>query len=92
MRHRPEIVSNIVFQDGKPYIAYLSAGIAHDDPRSKGYTVVAQSSFYNLEDMKYYDETCPSHQELKKTAREAGLAEPPLTVYVESAPVIDLRA
>ncbi|KKY33887.1 putative stress responsive a b barrel domain-containing protein [Diaporthe ampelina] len=78
-------------RDGKPYIAFLSAGIAHDDPRSKGYTIVAQSSFYSLDDMKYYDEADPSHQELKKTAREAGLAEPPLTVYVEAAPVIDLK-
>lgn len=41
--------------------------------------------------MKYYDEADASHQELKKTARELGLAEPPLTVYVESAPVIDLK-
>lgn len=84
-------VSDAISQDGKPYIAYLSAGIAHDDPRSKGYTVVAQSSFYSLDDMKYYDEADASHQELKKTAREAGLSEPPLTVYVESTPVINLR-
>lgn len=69
----------------------MSAGAAHNDPRSKGYTVVAQSSFYSLDDMKYYDETDPSHQELKKIARESGLAEPPLTVYVESAPVIDIK-
>lgn len=53
--------------------------------------MVAQSSFYSLDDMKYYDETDPSHQELKKIARESGLAEPPLTVYVESAPVIDIK-
>ncbi|KAJ0123104.1 hypothetical protein N8I77_010180 [Diaporthe amygdali] len=78
-------------RDGKPYIAFLSAGIAHDDPRSKGYTVVAQSSFYSLDDMKYYDDADVSHQELKKTAREAGLSEPPLTVYVEAAPAIDLK-
>ncbi|KAL1851016.1 hypothetical protein Daus18300_012685 [Diaporthe australafricana] len=78
-------------RDGKPYIAFLSAGVAHDDPRSKGYTIVAQSSFYSLDDMKYYDETDPSHQELKKTAKEAGLAEPPLTVYVDATPVIDLK-
>lgn len=78
-------------RDGKPYIAYMSAGAAHDDPRSKGYTIVAQSSFYNLDDMKYYDEADASHQELKKTARELGLSEPPLTVYAESAPVIDIK-
>jgi hypothetical protein len=69
----------------------MSAGAAHDDPRSKGYTIVAQSSFYNLDDMKYYDEADASHQELKKTARELGLSEPPLTVYAESAPVIDIK-
>ncbi|POS73317.1 hypothetical protein DHEL01_v208283 [Diaporthe helianthi] len=76
-------------RDGKPYIAYLSVGTAQDEPRAKGVTVVAQSSFYSLDDMKYYDEADPGHQELKKIAREAGLSEPPLTVYVESAPVIN---
>lgn len=51
--------------------------------------MVAQSSFYSLDDMKYYDDADPGHQELKKIAKEAGLSEPPLTVYVESAPVIN---
>lgn len=76
-------------RDGKPYIAYLNVGAAQDDPRNKGVTVVAQSSFYSLDDMKYYDDSDPGHQELKKIAKEAGLSEPPLTVYVESTPAIN---
>lgn len=77
-------------QDGKPYIAYLCAGIAQDEARAKGYTIVAQSKFHSLEDMKFYDESCLAHQELKATAKGLGPLEPPLTVYVEAAPTIDL--
>ncbi|KUI73450.1 hypothetical protein VM1G_09093 [Cytospora mali] len=77
-------------KDGKPYIAYLCAGIAHDDARSKGYTVVAQSKFHSLEDMQFHDEGCPAHKEFKATAKDLGPLEPPLLVYLEAAPTIDL--
>ncbi|ROW10443.1 hypothetical protein VMCG_01824 [Cytospora schulzeri] len=77
-------------KNGNPYINYLCAGIAQDEARAKGYTIVAQSKFNSLEDMKYYDDTCPAHQELKSIARSLRPVEPPLTVYLEAAPAIDL--
>ncbi|ROW13681.1 hypothetical protein VPNG_04579 [Cytospora leucostoma] len=77
-------------KDGKPYIAYLSAGIAQEDARNKGYTVVAQSKFFSQEDQKFYDESCTAHQELKATVKTLKPEEPPLTVYFEGEPAIDL--
>lgn len=53
-------------QDGKPYILSLAAGPAYDDVRSQGFTLVARSEFKDLEDMKFYDDGCEAHQELKK--------------------------
>lgn len=77
-------------KDGKPYIAYMCAGIAQDDARAKGYTIVAQSKFHSLEDMKFYEDSCPAHAQLKVTAKGLGPLEPPLTVYFDGAPAIDL--
>jgi hypothetical protein len=37
----------------------------HPDPRSKGFTIVAQTSFASLEDMRYYDTECAAHKNLK---------------------------
>ncbi len=74
------------FQDGKPYITYLSAGVAETNPRSLGYTVVAKSEFASPEDMRYYDDECPAHATLKKTAALLGMAEKPLTVYFAGHP------
>jgi len=54
-----------------------------DDPRAKGYTVVAQAEFATLDDMRYYDTECAAHAALKKVAGTLGLAEPPLAVYFE---------
>jgi hypothetical protein len=59
-----------------------SAGIARDDPRSRGYTVIADQSFANLDDMKYYDTECPAHTVLKTAIKEF-LAEPPLVIYTD---------
>jgi len=52
-----------------------------DDPRSKGYTIVAHTEFANLEDMKYYDSECVAHLALKKASKGLGVTEPPLIVY-----------
>lgn len=87
------LVSDALFgvsKDGKPYIAYMCAGIAQDDARAKGYTIVAQSKFHSLEDMKFYEDSCPAHEQLKVTAKGLGPLEPPLTVYFDGAPAIDL--
>ena len=76
-------------QDGKPYIPFICAGVAMDDPRTKGYTIVAKTEFWSLEDLQYYDKECEAHAALKKTAATLGLAEPPLTVYFEGSPTIN---
>ncbi|KAK0633157.1 hypothetical protein B0T14DRAFT_417587 [Immersiella caudata] len=52
-----------------------------NDPRSKGYTVVAETQFSSLDDMNYYDTECAAHTNLKKGARGLGVTEPPLVVY-----------
>ncbi|KAM7209659.1 hypothetical protein V8F20_000062 [Naviculisporaceae sp. PSN 640] len=71
-------------KNGKAYILRLSAGIAQEDPRSKGYTVVAETEFSSLEDMKYYDTECAAHGALKKKASTLGITEPPLIIYFEN--------
>ncbi|PSR88570.1 hypothetical protein BD289DRAFT_432095 [Coniella lustricola] len=77
-------------KDGKPYIAYLCAGLSNpEDVRHKGYTLVAHSKFRSFEDMKFYDEQCAAHAALKKTVRELSPEEPPLTVYFEGQPGLD---
>lgn len=78
-------------QNGKPYIAYLCAGLSNPDDaaRAKGYTVVAQTKFNSLDDMKFYDEQCAAHQELKTLLRGLRPEEPPLTVYFDGAPLVD---
>ncbi|KAH8885677.1 hypothetical protein GQ53DRAFT_828710 [Thozetella sp. PMI_491] len=77
-------------KDGKPYILYMAAGPVIGDPRNKGYTLVAKSEFANLEDLKFYDEACAAHGALKKVVGTFGMQEPPLTVYFEGSPVINL--
>ena len=56
-------------QNGAPYILSLTAGVAEADPRSNGFTVVAKTEFANLDDMKYYDNECKAHQDLKAAAK-----------------------
>ncbi|KAK0655843.1 hypothetical protein B0T16DRAFT_451475 [Cercophora newfieldiana] len=65
---------------GQPYILSTQASVVND-PRSKGYTVVAETQFSNLDDMKYYDTECAAHTSLKMGARSLGVTEPPLVVY-----------
>ena len=69
-------------QDGKPYILSCEATKTMDDPRSQGYTLVARSRFNNLEDMKFYDEECEAHKQLKELAK-GKIEPPPLTLYFE---------
>ncbi|VBB73257.1 Putative protein of unknown function [Podospora comata] len=75
-------------KDGKPYILYACAGTANPDQRSKGYTVVANMKFANLDDMNYYDNECPTHAALKKAGAGLGVEEPPLVVYFEGTPAL----
>ena len=68
-------------QNGSPYILEVKARIAFSDPRSQGYTVVTETRFASQEDMKYYDEECPAHKQLKAEVLKLKLEGPPLTVY-----------
>ncbi|RYP22708.1 hypothetical protein DL765_001558 [Monosporascus sp. GIB2] len=75
-------------KDGKPYILSLSVGQAADDPRSQGWTVVAQTKFASLDDMRYYDEQDEAHAALREKAKGYGIAGGPagvLTVYFEAS-------
>ncbi|KAK4453399.1 hypothetical protein QBC34DRAFT_422079 [Podospora aff. communis PSN243] len=65
---------------GQPYILSTQAAVV-SDPRSKGYTVVAEMQFASLDDMNYYDNECKAHTNLKKGAMGLGVTEPPLVVY-----------
>ena len=52
------------------------------DPRNQGFTVAANSTFESLEDMKYYDEGDPAHEELRNVVKQ--YAKGVMTVYWES--------
>lgn len=43
----------------------MVVGPAEADPRSQGYTLVSKTEFASMEDMKYYDDECPAHNEVK---------------------------
>lgn len=69
---------------------YMGAGRTDPtSPRHKGYTVVLQSKFRSLDDMKYFDEECSAHQELKNAVKGMGLEELPLVAYYEGTPLVD---
>lgn len=55
----------------------------HDDPRNKGFTLVARTVFEKKEDMDYYDNECAAHGEIKATLKGKVVDGPPLTVYMD---------
>ncbi|KFA62698.1 hypothetical protein S40285_05539 [Stachybotrys chlorohalonatus IBT 40285] len=56
-------------KDGKPYILSLIVGPTEEDQRNQGYTLVCKTEFASLEDLKYYDDECKAHLEIKKVVR-----------------------
>ncbi|SPO01551.1 related to stress responsive A/B barrel domain protein [Cephalotrichum gorgonifer] len=70
-------------KDGKPYILSATAGPTYDDARSQGYTVAAITVFTTMEDMKYYDEECAAHADLKRVAKT--LHQGSMVVYFHNA-------
>ncbi len=72
----------MTYQDGKPYILACEVGEAGQDPRSKGWNIVARSTFASKADMDYYDNECEAHKELKVLAKP--LVEDVMTVWFES--------
>ena len=64
-----------------------AAGAAELDPRSQGWTVVAEARFASLADMRYYDEGDAAHATLREASKAGALiAGGPagvLTVYFD---------
>ncbi|KAK3392960.1 hypothetical protein B0H63DRAFT_5414 [Podospora didyma] len=83
-----QTLSKTQVKGDQPYILYVCAGLAADEPLSKGYTVVAHTMFKNVEDMRYFDNECAAHAAVKKTAASLGMTEPPLAVYFEGQPAL----
>ena len=74
-----------MWQDGKPYILACETHKLYDDPRSNGYTVLGKTFFSSLDDMKYYDESCEAHTELKKNiGPRAGGPANIMTIYMDA--------
>lgn len=66
----------------------MTAGPAEANERSQGYTFVAKSEFASVEDMKFYDDECEVHMELKKTVMSLQLDGKPLMVYLKPKIVV----
>jgi hypothetical protein len=71
---------NALQKDGKPYILSMVVGPAEDDARAQGYTLVSKTEFANMDDMKYYDEACKAHDDLKVFVKTLGV-EGVLTIF-----------
>ncbi|KAL6858124.1 hypothetical protein ACO1O0_005576 [Amphichorda felina] len=70
-------------RDGKPYILSMTVGPAEDDPRSQGYTLVSKSEFASMEDMRYFENECPAHGEVRSLIK-ALTVDGILTVYFKA--------
>ncbi|ESZ96607.1 hypothetical protein SBOR_2974 [Sclerotinia borealis F-4128] len=69
-----ETLSKTAVKNSHPYILSLQAGETQpNDPRTQGYSIVAKTEFRNMEDMKYYEESCEAHQKLKDEAKTLGI-------------------
>ncbi|KAF7558183.1 hypothetical protein G7Z17_g128 [Cylindrodendrum hubeiense] len=71
-------------KNGKPYIISASVGPTFDDVRNQGYTLAVHAVFASVEDMKYYDDECAAHGEVKKVAKTLH-KEGSMTAYFQSA-------
>ncbi|KAL1588862.1 hypothetical protein WHR41_02447 [Cladosporium halotolerans] len=71
-------------KNGKPYILSVNAHRPVDDPRTQGYNFLAHTTFSSLDDVKYYDEECEAHKNLKAFAKER-VAGPPMAVMWETS-------
>ena len=58
----------------------MIVGPAEEDARSQGYTLVSKTEFASLDDMKYYDEDCKAHSDLKSYIKQV-TCEGILTVH-----------
>lgn len=67
----------------------MVVGPAEDDPRSQGYTLVSKTEFASLEDLKFYDDECAAHGELKGLVGQLK-HEGILTVYFKPAAIASM--
>ena len=70
-------------KDGKPYILSATVGPTYDDARNQGYTLAIISTFASVEDMKYYDNDCTAHADLKSVAKT--MHQGVMMVYFQNA-------
>ncbi|KAK7426522.1 hypothetical protein QQZ08_006981 [Neonectria magnoliae] len=71
-------------RNGKPYILSMVVGPAEEDNRSQGYTLVSKTEFANMDDMKFYDDECTAHNDLKTFVKTLGV-DGVLTIYFKPA-------
>lgn len=71
-------------RNGKPYILSMVVGPADEDARAQGYTLVSKTEFANMDDMKFYDDECIAHNDLKTFVKTLGV-EGVLTVFFKPA-------
>ncbi|KAI8933322.1 hypothetical protein NX059_009946 [Plenodomus lindquistii] len=57
----------------EPYILSVEAGTTQQDARAQGFTIAATSVFESEEDLRYYDEGCEAHAELRGFARSVSM-------------------
>ncbi|OTB03900.1 hypothetical protein M426DRAFT_321396 [Hypoxylon sp. CI-4A] len=77
-----QVLKQEALRDGKPYIQSVVAGRALPDDRSRGYTLVAKTTFSSLDDMKFYDNECGAHKRFKAHAGPRKVGDV-LTVFFE---------
>ncbi|TEY43195.1 hypothetical protein BOTCAL_0375g00110 [Botryotinia calthae] len=69
-----ETLSKKAVKNSVPYIVSLQAGESQaNDPRTQGYSLVAKTEFKNMEDLKYYDESCEAHKWFKGEIKTLGI-------------------
>ncbi|KAG8167369.1 hypothetical protein KVR01_003058 [Diaporthe batatas] len=79
-----KILTKEARKDGAPYIVSIVAGRPLPDERTRGFTLVAKTTFRSLEDMRYYDSSCQAHANFKKHVPSRREGEV-VTVYFEDA-------
>ncbi|CAI6323810.1 unnamed protein product [Periconia digitata] len=76
-------LSKDAVKNGKPYITSASANPTHADPRNKGYTLIARTSFESKADMDFYDNEDEAHGQIKAYLKGKVVDGPPLVVYMD---------
>lgn len=67
----------------------MSIGVAEEDVRAQGFTVVAQLAFANNEDVLFYDTDCPAHQALKAVVKTLNISGNIVTTTVKPLVVLN---